>query len=66
MDINEIQLQRYKSTSLRHCDKLLNDVRCDRDDIDSFFGGELYKAYVNATDEVLTKISKVRTKVRNL
>lgn len=63
---NEIQLKRYKSTSLRHCDKLINDVKNDRDDIDRFFGGELYDAYVNATDEVLTKISRVRTKVRNL
>lgn len=64
--MEEAELRSYQSESLRHCDKLLNEVKSDLDDIGSFFGGELRKTYVDATDKALSKIQQVRTKIRNL
>ena len=59
-------MRKYRASSLQYCEKLLNEVKRDRDDVDMFFGGELYDAYVNAVDEVLNKTIKIRTKIRNL
>ena len=65
MDDKE-KVQMYKSEGLHYCNQLLNEVQNTQDEIDSFFGGELGRAYFIATDKLLTKIKKVRTKLRNI
>ena len=64
--MDEEELRRSRSASLRYCEKLLNELRSELDDIDLFFGGDLHRAYVDVTDEVIAKASNVRKKIRNL
>lgn len=64
--MDEAERQRFKIISLQHCDRLFNEIKRDQDDIHEFFGGELYKSYVAATDKALTKARNIRMKVRNL
>ena len=64
--MNESELERLRASSLHYCNKLLNDIGSEQENIEYFFGGEMCKAYVDATDKVLNKTRKVRTKIRNL
>lgn len=64
--MDELQLQRLKSSSISHCNKLINDVRKDHEDIHTFFSGELCKIYKNATEQAMEKAQSVRSKLRNL
>ena len=60
------QVQRYKADSLMLCNSLLNMLNEDRDDIDSFFGGEINKEYTYATEKAISKVNRIRMKIRNL
>ena len=62
----EEELEKYRAASLYYCSRLLNDIKRSQEDIGLFFGGDLYKAYDDATDKALSKASSVRTKLRNL
>jgi len=64
--MNEEELNRLRLASLYYCDKLLNDIKVDQEDINQFFGGEIYKAYNDATEKVLNKAKNIRAKIRNL
>ena len=48
------------------CNRLLNMLNEDRDDIDSFFGGEINKEYTYATEKAISKVNRIRMKIRNL
>ncbi len=55
----------YKANSLSNCNKLLRELESNKDDADSFFGGEMYKAYIEVTDKVISKTRKIQNKIRN-
>ena len=56
----------YKKYSLSLCEKLINDLKRNREDADTFLGGELYKAYVNATEKAINKAQRNRNQIRKL
>lgn len=56
----------YHLTSLNLCDKLINELKNNKEDADSFFGGEVHKAYIKATDMALDKAKNIRAKLRRL
>ena len=51
------ELEKYRAYSLSLCDKQIRDLERNQNDADRFFGGEAYRAYVNATE---------KAKIRNL
>ena len=62
----EAEAEKYRVISLEDCQRLLYEVRRDQEDAALFFGGEIYKTYVAATDKVINKAEKIRTQIRNL
>lgn len=60
------ELEQHRANSLALCEKLLNDLKRNQDDADSFLGGDIYKAYVSATEKAIEKARKSRNKIRNL
>ena len=64
--MDEEKVRYYKSLSLSQCERLLTELRRNKEDADLFFGGELYKSYVEATDAAIDKTRKIRNKIRNL
>ena len=58
--------EQYRRVSLSYCDKLLAEVKQNQEDAELFFGGDLYKAYADATEQAEKKIKKIRTRIRNL
>ncbi|MBE6957139.1 MAG: hypothetical protein E7450_06770 [Ruminococcaceae bacterium] len=62
----EEELAQRRRISVTYCNKLLNEVKRDQEDVGEFFGGELYRTYLTAIDQVEEKIKKIRTKIRNL
>lgn len=61
----EIEMAKYKARSLSLCEKLLHELRENRDDADLFFGGDIHKAYVNATDTAVNEVINIRARIRN-
>ena len=64
--MDEMEVRRLRSVALSNCEKLINGIANDREEIEHFFGGEIRKAYLTTTDEALTEARNVRTKIRNL
>ena len=62
----EEEVEKYRNASLYYCNKLLNEIQRNQEDIDLFFGGDLYKAYHTATEQAVDKANQVRMKIRNL
>ena len=62
----EFQLRRLQEQSLHLCNRLINSLNENKDDADSFFGGDVYKAYVEATELAINKANKAKNKIRNL
>ena len=60
------QLEQYRSQSLALCEKLIADLKRNQDDSAEFFGGEIQKTYVEATEKAINKAKKTRSKIRNL
>ncbi len=58
--------EKYRAYSLSQCDKQIRDLTRNQSDADRFFGGEVYKAYVNATEKAIDRVRKIRNKIRNL
>ena len=61
----EEEIQKYKELSLRLCNKLMRDISQNMDDTQSFFGGDIYRAYIKANDQAQEKVSYIRNKIRN-
>ncbi len=53
-------------TSLMLCDKLSVEINTNQDDANSFFGGDMYKAYVKANDTAMDKVAQIKNKLRSL
>ena len=62
----ELELRRLQDQSLYLCNRLINELGENKEESASFFGGDLHKAYVEATESAVNKASKIRNKIRNL
>lgn len=62
----EEETEKYRAVSLEYCQRLLREIKRDREDAKLFFGGEIYKSYAAATDKAVDKAIKVQTKIRHL
>ena len=62
----EQDFQRRKDKSLALCRKLLNNLATNDDDVNSFFGGEMRKLYLNANDVAKNKVKSIQSKINNL
>lgn len=60
------ELERCRSGSLALCDRLLTALEKNQEDAHSFFAGEVYQAYDDATDKAKNKVHKIRNKLRSL
>ena len=60
------ELERLRLLSLSYCERLMNQLKRNKEEADSFLGGDIYTAYVKATDEAYNKARKTRNKIRNL
>lgn len=60
------ELYRLKMKSQMLCDRLTNDLAQNKDDTHQFFGGEIYRAYIAASDQAMEKTRRIRTKIRNI
>ena len=58
-------IENYKERSLELCDRLINQLNMNKDDANSFFGGEIYKSYIVATERAIEKANNGRYKIRN-
>ena len=63
--MDEVEKHRYRTASLQYCNKLIGEINSDREEIGTFFGGELHRVYLEATDMALDKAQKVRTRIKN-
>jgi len=60
------ELEQRKDASLALCYRLLSDMEGFMQDADLFFGGEIHKTYLAATEKAIKKARSVRNKIRNL
>lgn len=60
------ELTQYKEQCLLLSERLLCDLNRNKDDAESFFGGDIYKAYIRATEDAMRKTREVRNGIRNL
>ncbi len=60
------EIYKLKMRSLYLCDRLQSDLARFKDDTHSFFGDEIYRAYIKATDQAQEKARHIRTKIRNI
>ena len=61
---NELCQRKYRS--LNYCDRLRADLALWKEEARTFFGGEIYQAYIKATDQAIEKVQEVRAKIRNI
>lgn len=60
------EFETYKTNSLVLCEKLLWELKKNKEDAVSFFGGEIYKSYIDATDNAKIETKNIQTKIRNI
>ena len=60
------ELEQQRLDSLLLCDRLMVLLRENQEDANSFFAGEVQKAYDAATDKARMKVQKIRNKIKNL
>lgn len=60
------ELEQCKSDGLSLCDQLLILLEKNREDAHSFFGGEVYQAYVAATENAKNSVQRIRNQIKNL
>ena len=56
----------YKSNSITLCNKLLRELEANKDDVNTFLGGEMNELYIHANDKAVSKTRRIRNKIRNL
>ena len=60
------ELEQLRVESLSLCNRLLTLLEENREDAYSFFGGEVYQSYTDATEKAKNKAQKIRSKIRSL
>ena len=58
----EEELEQQREYSLYLCDKLLAGLRENKNDAAAFLGGEIYKAYIKATEAAENKARRTKNK----
>lgn len=62
----EEELEQRRSDALVLCNRLLAALAENREDAHSFFSGEVYRAYIAATDKAENKVQTIKNMIRNL
>ena len=60
------KLSYQKELSLEICDRLVRELQENSESADGFFGGEIHKSYVDATETALEKTRTIKQKINNL
>ena len=60
------ELENYRVISLRLCEKLIQDLNRNQVEARSFFQGDIYEAYVKATEKAIVKAEKTLRKIKNM
>lgn len=60
------EFERQREECLELCQRIIADLHGFTADSDRFFGGEIRKAYVEATEQAAHKARTIRSKLRNL
>lgn len=63
MDPRQVQ---YYNESIQYCNKLLSMLEREKDTIRNCFKGELLNAYLDATEETVSRTKKVREALQAL
>ena len=59
-------LAQYKANSQTLCNRMINDLTLNKDEAEAFFGGEIYRAYVKATEAALQEANAIKRKINRL
>ena len=62
----EEQLEQQRQQCLYLCEKLIKELTKNKEDAEAFVGGDIYRAYVEATESAIRYAKRVRTKIRNI
>ena len=60
------EFERQRNECLVLCQRIIADLREFTADSDRFFGGEIRKAYIEATEQAIDKAYTIRSKLRSL
>ena len=60
------KLEQQRQYSLYLCDRLTAELNRNKEDAAACLGGEIYKAYVKATESAINKARRTKNKIRNL
>lgn len=60
------KIEQYKYESVQLCEKLIRDMKTNKEDINIVFGRELLDAYIVANDRALDKAISILNKINNL
>ena len=60
------ELEQRRDASLALCNRLISDMERFTEDAHLFFGGEIHKPYLAATEKAINEAKTVRRKLRNL
>ena len=56
----------HYNESIQYCNKLLNQLEREKDTIRGCFQGEPLKAYLEATDEAIRRVKKIKNQLQSL
>ena len=62
----EDEIAQHRAHSLAICQNFLLELRRFQEDANIFFGGEIHKAYVAATEQAIHQVSKIQNRIRSL
>lgn len=62
----EEQLEKYRDESIALCSRLIANLNQNQADAAAFFGRDMYRAYLSATEAAIDKAQQCRYKIRNL
>lgn len=62
----EEQLEQCREESLYLCDRLITEFNQNQEEAASFLSGDIYNAYLKATEAAINKVKRTRNKIRNL
>lgn len=62
----EQELRRLRDQSLYYCNRLLNELNENKEEAATFFGGDICRAYVKATEAAINKAKRTKGKIQNI
>lgn len=61
-----MELEKNRQESIMLCENLLTKMQKSKDDAANFFQGEVYTAYIDATEKAINKAKKILNDIKNL